>query len=583
MRNWFPLRDIPKSVERVSGQSKCGIKFLGAPIGHEDFCKKFCLDLVENDYKTRLDAIVQMKNKQAALMLLRYCHVTRFTYILRTTHNDTTFNAAFWMNIKTQSALKTILGTGKDAIDFTEGQFLQAQLPIRKGGLGITSAVDTAVPAFAGSLALVLKDLAAIDREVWPSRFKGTFSDANVYSGTHERFSEQLRMDETLSLAEALYEEGAEKKKETSNMYFFPKAAKKPPKESTNKAPEKRKEPFKFPDIGYLTKEQTPYLQKLLSRAVNETTFAKAMAVGSRKDKHRLLSASAPGAGGFLNASLVRFDTRFEPNDFVDAVLIRLGINPSYMRKLLPTDKCPCGKVHDYSDISEILCCRCAGGTGWTSRHDRPKFAFFRIAKEAGQSVKLEKIVGPDGRARVDVSIYDLVIRDSKGDGIDEYTAQCDVSVTCEQSKTNLAKASIKQGMAANERAKTKMSSNGAVALQAPDRFIPCILETHGLLHKDFRFVLKAVAGNHTEQSVKDGGYDDWMRGAIIAQVINGYYQQISVALMKGLLINIRKAVNTILRFNNRDAESSKKLTAGRAENLVGNILYKNNLVFDSD
>ena len=197
--------------------------------------------------------------------------------------------------------------------------------------------------------------------------------------------------------------------------------------------------------------------------------------------------------------------------------------------------------------------------------------------------MKLEKVVGSDGRARVDVTIYDLVIRDSKGEVTDEYTAQCDVSVTCEQSKTILDKKDIKQGMAANERAKMKMKSNGALALQAPDRFAPCISETHGLIHKDFRYILKQVAGNYTEQSVKDGGYEDWMRGAIIAQVINGYYQQISVALMKGLLVNIRKAVNTILRFNNRDVVQSKKLTAGRAENYVGNILYSENLVFDSD
>ena len=254
------------------------------------------------------------------------------------------------------------------------------------------------------------------------------------------------------------------------------------------------------------------------------------------------------------------------------------------MRKLHPTDKCPCGKVHDYSDISEILCCRCAGGTGWYARHDWPKFCVKKIAQEAGHSVKMEKVVSTDGRRfRTDVSILDYAERDKEGDVTAEYVAQLDISVTCEQSKTNLDRKDIKQGMAANERAKMKMTSNGALALQAPDRFIPCILETHGLLHKDLRMVLKTIARNYAEQSVKDGGYDDWMRGAIIAQVINGYYQCISVALMKGLLANIRKAVNTILRHNNRDVHQSKKMTAGRAENLVGNILYKKNLIFDSD
>jgi hypothetical protein len=129
-------------------------------------------------------------------------------------------------------------------------------------------------------------------------------------------------MKNTLAYAKSIYEDGGEKKKEVSALYFFPKTEKVSAKERDKKTSAKREKVFKFPDVSELTKEQTPYLQKLLSRSVNEVTFEKAMRLGSRKDKHRLLSASAPGAGGFLNASLVRFDTRFEPNDFVDVVLI---------------------------------------------------------------------------------------------------------------------------------------------------------------------------------------------------------------------------------------------------------------------
>jgi hypothetical protein len=52
---------------------------------------------------------------------------------------------------------------------------------------------------------------------------------------------------------------------------------------------------------------------------------------------------------------------------------------------------------------------------------------------------------------------------------------------------------------------------------------------------------------------------------------------------MKGLLVNIRKAVNTILRYNNCDVDQPRRMTTGRTENLVGNILYNNSFVFDSD
>ena len=184
-----------------------------------------------------------------------YCHVTRFTYVLRSTQDDTTQIAAQYMDSNTSFALRKILGL--ESHELTDEHILQAHLPIRKGGLGLTSAADTAIPAYAGSLALVLKDLAVLDKEFWPSRFKGTFSKANVYDDSNPRFSEQSKMKNTLSYAKSVYVDGREKKKEVSTLYFFPKAEKNSAKERDKKTPAKKEKAFKFPDVSELTKEQT--------------------------------------------------------------------------------------------------------------------------------------------------------------------------------------------------------------------------------------------------------------------------------------------------------------------------------------
>ena len=53
------------------------------------------------------------------------------------------------MDAITSYALQKILGLKSH--ELTDEHILQAQLPIRKGGLGLTSAADTAIPAYAGS------------------------------------------------------------------------------------------------------------------------------------------------------------------------------------------------------------------------------------------------------------------------------------------------------------------------------------------------------------------------------------------------------------------------------------------------
>ena len=151
MHFWFPGDAIPLSVERISGaEVDGGVRFLGAPVGHPDFCKAFCMSLVQNDFRIRREAICLMKDKQSALLLLRYCHVSRFAFTLRTTPTDCVAEAALEMDRGTRAALVRILDLDDETL-LSDQQWQQATLPMKLGGLGLFSAEVTSVPAFAGS------------------------------------------------------------------------------------------------------------------------------------------------------------------------------------------------------------------------------------------------------------------------------------------------------------------------------------------------------------------------------------------------------------------------------------------------
>ena len=141
--------------------------------------------------------------------------------------------------------------------------------------------------------------------------------------------------------------------------------------------------------------------------------------------------------------------------------------------------------------------------------------------------------------------------------------------MTCEQSGTNLTR-SCHQGMAASAYAAKKIREAGEkdIVLQEPDRFLPAIMETAGFMHGDLRAALYDIAIRHVDISVTDTALSKEQRHSLIGITLSGYYQRMSVALMKGVNANIQRAVKLILVHNGRSTTSSS-LTNGRAHLLV--------------
>ena len=125
---------IHASVERCPD----GVRCVGAPVGSAAFCESFCQELVTEKYAVRLQRIAKFPDTQSALLFLRFCHVTRFVFVTRTTPPSLAAAAAEQMDASTRDALDHILGLASQPGYMLDAQdWAQAQLSIKAGGLGL--------------------------------------------------------------------------------------------------------------------------------------------------------------------------------------------------------------------------------------------------------------------------------------------------------------------------------------------------------------------------------------------------------------------------------------------------------------
>ena len=183
--------------------------------------------------------------------------------------------------------------------------------------------------------------------------------------------------------------------------------------------------------------------------------------------------------------------------------------------------------------------------------------------------VTVEKRVGLYDKSRVDVSILNYVEeRNIENHPIETKTAHLDFAMTNPTGASNL-KLRLIRGAAAKAYATKKMQSPGAQNVMAPDTFIPCILETFGLMHWSLRKLLSNIANSHIYLSVMDAGYSAQQTEFLKGAVVNSYYELISVAGMKGVICNIHSAVRTLLRKCDVATGKGPPLTSARAWGII--------------
>ena len=127
-----------------------GIKVLGTPLGHNDFVAHH-LRQVAREQQGLLDKIPLVRDLQSAWLLLLHCAAARANYQLRSVRPSATEEYARTHDEGVWQCLATLLGTdlGQCSVAVRE----LATLPLRLGGLGLTSAVRIRGSAHWGSWA----------------------------------------------------------------------------------------------------------------------------------------------------------------------------------------------------------------------------------------------------------------------------------------------------------------------------------------------------------------------------------------------------------------------------------------------
>ena len=162
------------------GRLPC-IRVLGAYLGDEDACSAALVRRVEAHLQPLFKVLglrdVGRTNTslQVQLCILRYCANTQLTYFLRTMPPSVTIDAARRHDEIIEEVWHGIVQTAAATVRERELAFRQARLPVKLGGMGITSMEQVRPAAWVGSWALT-----------WPTlrRLHAPFGSMNITAPT---------------------------------------------------------------------------------------------------------------------------------------------------------------------------------------------------------------------------------------------------------------------------------------------------------------------------------------------------------------------------------------------------------------
>ena len=173
---------------KYAGGTLRGIRVLGAYLGDDEWRKTELVARVERALKP-LEGILKLRDtkeihtaQQVMQVLLRFCSNTTLTFFLRAMPPSVTLPAAERHDELIDTALYKLVGGARVGAAGTcwERARKQARLPVKMGGMGLTSAVDIREPAWIGTWALVagpMRQLHAPFRDLDVSKAPGSDFD----------------------------------------------------------------------------------------------------------------------------------------------------------------------------------------------------------------------------------------------------------------------------------------------------------------------------------------------------------------------------------------------------------------------
>jgi hypothetical protein len=411
---------------------------LGSYVGADDITATAIVDEVVASCYPLLDALTHIDMpSHFAMLIMRHCITSKVAYLTRVTRPDVTSEALIRLDTRILTNLTTKLHLPPpQTLHSTTISLIR--LPVSLGGLGITSAADSAAAAFLASVCLALPHL-SLEPAAPYARSLAHAHAALLTPGTGVLASEKLP-----STVEALL--------------------------STYSQP--------TPLVDGLQHHIQLQTSKHIQRAIlaSYTTNAQRAA---------LLSASAPRAGIPLTSIPTADSTGpiMPSAQFDQYVRMRLQLPPR------DTSPSACNIMQCGSELSDDIArthhhqvCKHIRNREATVRHNKVLTTVLRIARDAGFAAAHEEPV-----------------RDEKGHKLrpDAIITPCspqyaimyiDVSVTHPASLSyNTQAADVTKPLAtAKTRERAKHVKYDAVAAQDSARFIPLVLESYGAFGREF-------------------------------------------------------------------------------------------------
>ena len=163
-----------------------GMRVVGVPIGTEEFQRDFLQEVVNGEPAELVRVLVPMEDAQVSFHILRLSATSRLSHLLRTVPTSITYKAEGNYDALVKWTLASIIAGDEAAAaglptpaevahDPTVCQnttylghdaLRQAHLPIREGGLGLTSSISIKGAAYIGCHALVLGRVVAASARV---------------------------------------------------------------------------------------------------------------------------------------------------------------------------------------------------------------------------------------------------------------------------------------------------------------------------------------------------------------------------------------------------------------------------------
>ena len=145
-----------------------------------EYVAENCLDFAKTG-QTLCDQLLSLEDVQSGCLLLRYRHVTRMNHLIRSVNPEHVRSAVQAHDSLTKSTFIRLV----QCPDLTSKQWLQATLPIRHGGFGLTNIESLSADAFVAGWAQSIQAL--------PARFPSIANDISLVCQFEGRMSTALK------------------------------------------------------------------------------------------------------------------------------------------------------------------------------------------------------------------------------------------------------------------------------------------------------------------------------------------------------------------------------------------------------